>query len=196
MSKKTSGLLKVVLSTMVMLCLTLSVFVTQNFIGTKSVFNSIIKYNTVPYIDDASGLAYADVSSIDAIDTFIGTITAYGPDCVGCSGITASGYKVAENVNGVITSITTTYNDREFGTVNVLAAANNKFPFGTILRISGDRIENNITGIVLDTGIAMRNAWAGGNILIDLLFASEKDQVVYDFGRQKNVKFEVLRYGY
>ena len=32
--------------------------------------------------------------------------------------------------------------------------------------------------------------------LIDLLFSTEKSQAVYDFGRQRNVKFEVLRYGY
>ena len=53
----------------------------------------------------------------------------------------------------------------------------------------------NIVGIVLDTGSAMRNAYANGNVLIDLLFTSEKNKDVYEFGRKYNVKFEILRYG-
>ena len=197
MTKKSNRLLKIFFAIIIMLCATLSVFVTPSFINTNSVLNTIIKYNTIPYMDGAvSEVAITDVGLFSPIETFTGTITAYGPDCIGCSGITASGYKVAENVDGTITSLTTTYNDREFGEVRVLAAANTKFPFGTIIRVSGDRIDNYIIGIVLDTGGAMRNAWGEGNILIDLLFASEKDQVVYDFGRQRNVTFDVLRYGY
>ena len=125
---------------------------------------------------------------------FTGTITGYGPDCVGCSGVTASGHNVYEYVNGVRTQSNITYFDSEFGEVRILAAANSKFPFGSIIRITGDRIDGSITGIVLDTGGAMISAWNRGEILMDLLFASERDNAVYEFGRQ-NVTYEVLRYG-
>ena len=41
----------------------------------------------------------------------------------------------------------------------------------------------------------MRNAWANGEVLMDLLFESESNKEVYEFGRQKEVTFEILRYG-
>jgi len=165
---------------------------------TASILSLGAHYNEVPYTDEETELALSVTKKQEeatVLDVYSGTITAYGPDCIGCIGITASGYKVAEMIDGVMTSITTTYTDDEFGEVRILAAAPAKFPYGTILRVSGDRIDGYITGIVLDTGGAMRNAWARGEVLIDLMFASEKlDEVAY-FGRQKNVTFEVLRYG-
>ena len=130
------------------------------------------------------------------IETFTGTVTAYGPDCVGWIGITASGYKVAEKVDGVFKTITITYDDSEFGTLRILAAANSKFPIGTVVRISGSNIDGYITGIVLDTGSAMRNEWKKGNVLMDLLFESEYNEECPMFGRKRNVTFEVLRYGF
>jgi 3D (Asp-Asp-Asp) domain-containing protein len=50
-------------------------------------------------------------------------------------------------------------------------------------------------GIVLDTGGAMINAWNNGEVLIDLLFDSEKNPEVYQFGRKRDVTFEIIRYG-
>ncbi len=175
----------------------LCVFVTPDLEETDTIFSSNSYYNFVPRVIDENEISTIDTYSLDninVIDTFVGTVTAYGPDCIGCSGVTASGYKVANNSNGVITSTTLTYNDDTFGELRVLAAANN-IPFGTVIRISGGRIEGSILGIVLDRGGAMNNAWASGEVLIDVLFSSEKSSEVYEFGRQKNVTFEVLRYG-
>ena len=135
------------------------------------------------------------VGEYPIIDTFVGTVTAYGPDCVGCIGITSSGYKVAEKVNGVYKTITTTYVDDEFGELRILAAANTKFPIGTVMRMSGANIDGYILGIVLDTGSAMRQAWSRGEILIDLMFETEHSDDVYIFGRRRNVTMEILRYG-
>lgn len=163
---------------------------------TASTLTSFFSYNTVPYLDN-NEVSIVYNKSDDAIDAFIGTVTAYGPDCVGCvSGLTSTGYRVGEVVDGTVKSTTITYNDSEYGKVRILAAAPNKFAYGTIIRITGPRIDGEILGIVIDTGIAMRQAWHDGEILIDLLFPSERNQEVYDFGRQRNVLFEVLRYGY
>lgn len=194
-------LLKALFTIIVMCSSFLYITVTPSSEEASSVLNLAHNYNSVPYREGAE-LAFQDDAVLTsrsgdiAIETFVGTVTAYGPDCVGCSGVTASGYRVASNVDGITNVHTITYNDKEYGDVRVFAAAPSKFPYGTILRISGERIEEPITGIVLDTGGAMRNAWGRGEILLDLLFNSEKDRDVYDFGRQKNVKIEVLRYAY
>ena len=191
MNNLITKMLKIVISILVVVCLFLCVFISSDFEDLNSIMSVNSMYNIVPYVEeDDIGL----INDVDVLDTFIGTITAYGPDCVGCSGITASGYKVAENIGGVIKSTTTTYTDATFGELRVLASANS-FPFGTVMRITGDRIDGYIMGIVLDRGGAMNNAWGDGEVLIDLLFATEKSSEVYEFGRQKNVKFEILRYG-
>lgn len=196
MANITSNFLKLFIGTLIFGCVALGIFVTPNFEKTDSVMSSEYSYNLIPYINNKNqeNFVASNISNHSILDTYYGTITAYGPDCAGCSGITASGYKVAENINGVITSTTITYIDETFGELRILASANS-FPFGTVMRISGDRIDEYIMGIVLDRGGAMNNAWGDGEVLIDLLFATEKSSEVYEFGRQKNVKFEVLRYG-
>ena len=187
--------LKFFVGTLIFVSSVLCVFVTPGFEETKSLYSVNSSYNFVS--NDKEELAVVTDNSynnVNVIDTFVGTVTAYGPDCVGCSGVTASGYRVAENIGGVITSTTTTYYEDTFGELRILAAATNKFPFGTVIRISGDRIHGYINGIVLDRGGAMNNAWSNGKVLVDLLFETEKSDEVQEFGRQ-DVTFEILRYG-
>lgn len=187
--------LKFFVGTLIFVSSVLCVFVTPDFEETKSLYSVNSSYNFVS--NDKEELAVVTDNSynnVNVIDTFSGTVTAYGPDCVGCSGVTASGYRVADNIGGVITSTTTTYYDDTFGELRILAAATNKFPFGTVIRISGGRIDGYINGIVLDRGVAMSNAWSNGKVLVDLMFETEKSYEVHEFGRQ-DVTFEVLRYG-
>ena len=187
--------LKFFVGTLIFVSSVLCVFVTPGFEETKSLYSVNSSYNFVS--NDKKELAVVTDNSynnVNVIDTFVGTVTAYGPDCVGCSGVTASGYRVADNIGGVITSTTTTYHDDTFGELRILAAATNKFPFGTVIRISGGRIDGYINGIVLDRGVAMSNAWSNGKVLVDLMFETEKSYEVHEFGRQ-DVTFEVLRYG-
>lgn len=187
--------LKFFVGTLIFVSSVLCVFVTPDFEETKSLYSVNSSYNFVS--NDKEELAVVTDNSynnVNVIDTFSGTVTAYGPDCVGCSGVTASGYRVADNIGGVITSTTTTYYDDTFGELRILAAATNKFPFGTVIRISGGRIDGYINGIVLDRGVAMSNAWSNGKVLVDLMFETEKSYEVHEFGRQE-VTFEVLRYG-
>lgn len=126
-------------------------------------------YNAVP----------RDLVSERVIDTFTGQLTGYGPDCYGCSGKTASGQDVK---NGNIY-----FNDKTYGEIRIVAA-DKKYPFGTIVRITAPNVfESPIVAIVLDRGGKIY-----GN-KFDLLFSSEKDTEFT--GSQKNVKYEVLRYG-
>ena len=192
-----SKIVKFLAFTIVMSTVFLCVFVTPSMMESNSVLVLDSSYKLIPYVEtnDLASLTDSTISNYDAIETFIGTVTAYGPDCVGCSGITASGFKVIDLNNKDASDAVITYEDEEFGVVRIFAAAAAKFPFGTIIRISGDRIDGYVTGIVLDRGGAMANAYAEGEILLDLLFATENSDEVYIFGRQHNVKIEVLRYG-
>ena len=116
------------------------------------------------------------------LETFYGQLTAYGADCKGCSGITASGYNI-NNGN-------TTYVDKEFGNVRIIAA-DPRYRFGTIIKITEETFfKQPFFAIVLDRGGAVK-----GNV-IDLAFETRKDNIVWKLGRRKNVKYEVLRYGY
>lgn len=120
--------------------------------------------------------------SIPVIKSYYGPMTAYGPDCVGCIGITSSGYNV---LNGNIY-----YHDDTYGNIRILAA-DKSLPFGTIVRISGlDVFEEDILAIVLDRGSAI-----GFNkkSYFDLLYKNEKETSF--FGR-RYATFDILRMGY
>ena len=123
-------------------------------------------------------------STITPLATYVGKITAYGPDCYGCSGITAKGYDVR---NGNIY-----YNDATFGNIRIVAA-DSSIPFGSIIRITGLSIsEDPILAIVLDRG-GMIGFAEGKHSYFDLLYKSEAD--AYSFGRP-TATFELLRSGY
>ena len=113
--------------------------------------------------------------------SFVGQMTSYGPDCVGCNGIVACPPRldVSDNIY---------YEDSEYGTIRILAADRN-IPCGSIMKISNlSFTDEEMIGIVLDRGGVIK-----GNI-IDLL--SESEAASSDVGREKNVIFEVVRWGW
>ena len=116
------------------------------------------------------------------LKTYTGYITAYGPDCKGCIGITASGYNVSKgNIY---------YYDKEYGKVRIVAA-DKKLPFGTIVRIKNINISSKpVLAIVLDRGSAIS---FNKSVYFDLLYPSEKKTI--PFGKQKAI-FEIIRIGY
>lgn len=123
-------------------------------------------------------------STITPLATYVGKITAYGPDCYGCSGITAKGYDVR---NGNIY-----YNDATFGNIRIVAA-DSSIPFGSIIKIIGLSISKDpILAIVLDRG-GMIGFAEGKHSYFDLLYKSEADAST--FGRP-TATFELLRSGY
>lgn len=119
--------------------------------------------------------------------TFIGELTGYGLDCVGCSNVTANGYRVPTDEEG---NVILTYNDEEFGTVNILAS-DKRFPFGTIIRISnykyGDE-NKDIIAVVMDRGGAIYDN------KFDLMYATEAS--IPENTRFYNIGFTVLRWGW
>ena len=108
----------------------------------------------------------------DSLETFTANVTAFQANCRGCSGITANGTDVRS---------TTTFNDATFGTVRIIAA-DRRFPFGSIIYISG--VGN---AVVLDRGGSVR-----GNVL-DLLKGANDNPL--QFGRQF-LQAQVVRLGW
>ena len=114
---------------------------------------------------------------------FNGTLTGYGPDCPGCSGVVAC--RPNPNVmNGKIY-----YQDSSYGKIRILAA-DYSIPCGSIIKISNFKFVdgNEFYGIVLDRGSAIVG------LTMDLLYPSEDDTVI--IGRQRNIRFEIERWGW
>lgn len=136
------------------------------------------------------GLEVKTVSNMDEVVTygqkgpvsFVGQMTAYTAYCAGCTG------KVACPPSQDVRNNNIYYQDVEYGQVRILAA-DSKIPCGSILKISNTTFaQEEIIGIVLDRGGAIK-----GNI-IDFLV--EDKSIGYSIGRQYNVNFEVIRWGW
>ena len=114
---------------------------------------------------------------------FTGQMTAYTAYCPGCIGKVAC--PPAQDVrNGNIY-----YDDSSYGAVRILAA-DRKIPCGSIIKISNLTFSSDpILGIVLDRGGAIK-----GNI-IDFL-VEERSEAYDEIGRQRNVMFEIIRWGW
>lgn len=127
-------------------------------------------------------LQNAAVPNVDSniLETQVGPMSAYGPDCVGCSGYLAAGFNAKASI---------VYQDPTYGAVRIVAG-DKKYPFGTIVRVSGSKL-GTFNAIVLDRGGAIG---IGKRFMFDLLCHTESE--ASGVGTAYNVKFEVLRYGY
>lgn len=136
----------------------------------------------------------------EVLNTYVGTLTGYGPDCYGCGNYvtnkvsTASGYHIANIVDGVIEpAFTVTYDDYEYGTVRIVAG-DSSLAYKSIVRITVDN-EDPIIAIVLDRGstVGFDNCRSSNGCLttFDLLYETESSAR----GKVSNVKFEILRIG-
>ena len=131
--------------------------------------------------DSISSVNDEETHVTDVLETQVGSLSGYGPDCYGCSGILASGLDVRD---GMIY-----YSDATYGNVRILAG-DYAYPYGTIVRVKNSKISEFI-GIVLDRGGAIG---FGKSHLFDLLFPSSSDALAYEVSY--NTTFEILRYGY
>lgn len=113
---------------------------------------------------------------------FIGKLTAYGPDCPSCGGTSACPPR-QDFRNGNIY-----FNDQVYGKVRVVAA-DRSVPCGSIVRITGINIyPEPILAVVMDRGGGVKRNH------MDLLFTSQTQ--LDGFGTSRNIKFEIIRYGW
>lgn len=117
----------------------------------------------------------------DVLETQVGTMSAYGLDCKGCSGRVGAGYDARGN--------NVMYHDSTYGDLRIVAG-DKKYPYGTVIRVVNSKI-GTFNVIVLDRG---GDIGIGRRYMFDLLFFSESEAL--QFGLSRNTTFEVLRYGY
>lgn len=115
------------------------------------------------------------------LETLVGTMSAYGLDCVGCSGVVGSGYPAREN--------NLMYYDATYGNLRIVAG-DKKYPYGTVVRAIDSKI-GTFDAIILDRGGAIG---IGKRYLFDLLFSTEAE--ASQFGLSRDTTFQILRYGY
>ncbi len=185
--------------------------VTEVNYETKRIYNDKLPSSvTITKQEGKSGLAYTNednqldvlkepISEIVEVGTgapgeYVGKMTGYGADCAGCSSTGTLSCRTREGSSFSLTQHGETYDDAEYGNVRILAAALDKFPCGTIIKVTHANL-GTFNAIVLDTGGAMRNASANGNVLMDLAFISENDPEVFK-ATGSNVKYSVQRWGW
>ncbi len=153
--------------------------VSSLFVEEEMLLNSIDDSVIDPLTEDSDDVKDVPPQN-EVISVVSGSLTGYGPDCYGCSGITNSGYDVSNTIY---------YNDPEYGNVRILAA-DPSFPLYSIFRVSNVPNMESFIAIVLDRG---GNVGFGRGTLFDLLFATEKDPNILSM--TENVTFELLRSG-
>ena len=162
-------------------------FITYNVNNVKSIeaVHIVSKYTfkvgeQIPTLYDA----FSDVlaNGADHPVSFVGTLTGYGPDCVGCSG--KVGCPPRPNVfNGNIY-----FEDVEYGKLRIVAT-DSGIPCGSIVKISNYKFSDGpLYAIALDRGGAIKGK------TMDLLYASESETRA--IGRQYNIQFDLIRWGW
>lgn len=120
------------------------------------------------------------------IDSFVGALTGYGPDCVGCGGRVSC--NSLDGIRQDVRNGNIYYNDAEYGKINIVAA-DASIPCGTIIEIKNFIFSTEpIKAIVLDRGGVIKGK------KIDLLYSSEKE--TEPIGYQRNVTFDILRWNW
>ena len=125
---------------------------------------------------------------------FVGKMTGYGADCIGCSGVGALSCRAADGSRHTLTENGEYYNDATYGTVRIVAAALDKFPCGTIVKVDHPAL-GTFYAVVMDTGGSMRNAWANGYVWMDLAYRTESDPEIYAT-TSSNTTYSVQRWGW
>lgn len=174
----------------------LIVFIVAGSYSTNSIVTSNI--NTVKSIESSRILwqekqleveeveKYQKIDNLDSISSnasnyeFVGTMTGYGPDCIGCSGnLACPPYQNVLNNNIY-------YNDSTYGTLRIVAA-DPRIPCGSIVKILNYE-EKEFLGIVLDRGKDIQG------MTMDLLYESENSPSY--LGRRYNIVFQIERLGF
>ena len=125
---------------------------------------------------------------------YVGKMTGYGADCIGCSGVGALACRAADGSRHTLSENGEYYNDATYGTVRIVAAALDQFPCGTIVKVDHPAL-GSFYAVVMDTGGSMRNAWANGLVWMDLAFKTESDPDIYAT-TSSNTTYSVQRWGW
>lgn len=167
--------------------------------------NKVASYNYVEIKKEEPTLIKEEINTeeSDAVEneesktevvSYVGKMTGYGADCKGCNGVgtlsckTLSGSYHSLSIDGEY------YNDQTYGSVRIVAADLEKFPCGTIVKVSNGNL-GEFNAIVLDTGASVKNASSSGLVWMDLAFKTESDPQIYS-ATSNNTTYVVQRLGW
>ena len=188
-----------------------------NVVNTVVPYEIVTKYNsklpsttTNVLQQGMSGISYVDETGTTTVlqemvpqvvevgtgakGTYVGRVTGYGPDCLGCSKAGNVSCRTREGkkhslYNGAI------YHDVTYGDVRILAGARSLFPCGTIIDISNGKTA--FTGIILDSGGSMEKAWQSkGSVWIDIAYTSQAEARTQGIMSGNNIHMQVKRWGW
>lgn len=125
---------------------------------------------------------------------FVGKMTGYGADCAGCSGVGSLSCRAADGSRHTLSENGEYYNDSAYGSVRIVAAALDKFPCGTIVKVDHPAL-GSFYAVVLDTGGSVNRSWANGTVWMDLAFRTESDPSIYST-TSSNTTYSVQRWGW
>lgn len=115
-----------------------------------------------------------------SLDSYTGDLTGYGAFCPLCTGRLAC-MSSLDLSNG-----RTTYEDKTYGEINIVASSKN-LPCGTIIRFNSKRISDEpVIAIVLDRGVL-------GN---DIDFLSPSEEYAAKYIGRSSITYDVLRIGW
>lgn len=129
-----------------------------------------------------------------AYGLYRGTLTGYGPDCVGCSKVGNVACFTENKKNHSLITDGIYYTDDEYGKVRIVAAAK-AFPCGTIVQITKDG-QTPFYAVVLDRGGSMNYAWSEGRIWMDLAYEAEAMAGGDNLTGRNIIDFSVQRWGW
>ncbi len=173
----------------------------ENISSTADPVTLVEGVNGLDYTYD--GLNYTHISDVTNEVVQVGTgkaglykgkLTGYGPDCPGCSLVGNVSCKTREGTNHSLINDGIYYTDTTYGSVRILAADNTAFPCGTIIKVNNGKLDE-FYAVVLDSGSSMRNAWANGQVWIDLAFSSQSEAAAGS-ATSSNTEFSVQRWGW
>ena len=188
-----------------------------NIVNNVTPYTTIVKYNSklpsnlsnvltegvvgLSYVNSDDEVTVVQEMSPEVVEKgsgayglYTGTLTGYGPDCVGCSkvGNVACFTKNKENHSLITDGIY--YIDDEYGKVRIVAAAK-AFPCGTIVQIT-KKGQTPFYAIVLDRGGSMNSAWSEGRVWMDLAYESNVMAGSDNLTGRNNIEFSVQRWGW
>lgn len=167
--------------------------------------NKVASYNYIEIkkeepVKITEDLTYVEPEVVEVVKettetlSYVGKMTGYGADCRGCSGVgtlsckTLSGGYHSLSIDGEY------YTDQTYGSVRIVAADLEKFPCGTIVKVSNGNL-GEFNAIVLDTGASVKNASTTGLVWMDLAFKTESDPQIYS-ATSNNTTYVVKRLGW
>lgn len=188
-----------------------------NIVNDVTPYTTIVNYNSklpsnitniitkgvvgLSYVDSTDNITIVQEMKPEVVEKgsgayglYRGTLTGYGPDCVGCSKVGNVACFTKDKKKHSLINDGIYYTDDEYGKVRIVAAAKS-FPCGTIVQIT-KKGETPFYAVVLDRGGSMNYAWSEGRVWMDLAYEANAMAGSDNLTGRNIIDFSVQRWGW